>query len=60
MNVERWTSRVLRLQDVEAEREKGTAKGRSLEGSVVEALDRIAQVDVEEAEPGRLSGFDSR
>jgi len=31
-----------RLQDVEAEREKGTAKGRSFEESVVEALDRIA------------------
>ena len=33
-----------RLHDVEAEREKGTAKGRSFEESVVEALDRIAHV----------------
>lgn len=51
---------MLRLQDVEAECEKGTAKGRSFERSVVEALDRTAQVDVEEAEPGRLGGFDLR
>jgi len=31
-----------RLEDVDAEREKGTAKGRSFEEAVVEALDRIA------------------
>jgi len=40
-----------KLEEVGAEREKGTAKGRTFEGSVFEALDRIAlsQGDVAEA-----------
>jgi hypothetical protein len=45
-----------KLEEVEAEREKGTAKGRSFEQAVADAVDRlaIAQGDVAEAVGDRL------
>jgi hypothetical protein len=39
-----------RLEEVEAEREKGTAKGRSFEEAVFEAVDRIALAQGDDAE----------
>ena len=39
-----------KLEEVEAERERGTAKGRSFEESVFEAVDRIAAAQGDDAE----------
>jgi hypothetical protein len=39
-----------KLEQVEAERERGTAKGRSFEEAVFEAVDRIAQAQGDDAE----------
>src|SRR4051794_29866153 len=39
-----------KLEEVEAERERGTAKGRSFEEAVFEAVDRIAQAQGDDAE----------
>ena len=39
-----------KLQEVEAEREKGTAKGRSFEEAVFEAVDRLALAQGDDAE----------
>jgi hypothetical protein len=39
-----------KLEEVEAERERGTAKGRSFEEAIFEAVDRIAQSQGDDAE----------
>jgi hypothetical protein len=39
-----------KLEELEAERERGTAKGRSFEEAVFEAVDRIAQAQGDDAE----------
>ena len=39
-----------KLEEVEAERERGTAKGRSFEEAVFDAVDRIAQAQGDDAE----------
>src|SRR3954470_2343016 len=41
-----------KVEEVEAERERGTAKGRSFEEAVFEAVDRIAQSQGDDAEAG--------